>query len=541
MTTRPARFAIRTSSSLTRAALGAVLVSAAVALSLGFASASAHPLAHLSARASLTSARAGKCRGARRHGTHRGSACRRAHRGGTAAKVSASTPLAISIADGWWLLPTVTISSGPAAGSVSSSGRASFAFESATAHAAFECSLDGKRYSGCSSPAVYSGLANGQHNFRVYAIARGLSGTAASITWTVELPAALSGPSTPTGLKANAGDGQVTLTWNPSTDSAGVAGYRVFRNGGQVTQVASTSFTDSGLADGTTYSYTVVAFDAAGRSSASSAAVSATPVAAASPPVGSTSPPTGSGDPPAPLTSFLPATDGHFTPLSDAAAAADVTPEPENRPGNTATNDYVPTTAQLQAFYGAVNSNGQTVVQANPYDQYVTGHYTGTTDEIIQWAAWKWGIPADWLRAEYVQESRWNMSQLGDLATVSPAAYAEYPTQARVAGTDEVYQSMGISQVKWNPDGSVGAGTEPLRWESTAFNADYQAATLRFYFDDPDGLRSAWGDSSYSPGNAWASLGGWFEPYPWLNAGQLDYIAEVQAHLAARTWAQPGF
>jgi hypothetical protein len=254
-----------------------------------------------------------------------------------------------------------------------------------------------------------------------------------------------------------------------------------------------------------------------------------------------TSPPGTGADPPAPLTSWMPATDGRYTPLSDAAAAADVTPTPENRPDNVTANDYMPTPAQLQAFYSAVNNQGQTVVQANPYYQYVTGHYSGTTDEIIQWAAWKWGIPADWLRAEYVQESRWNMSQLGDLATVSPAAYLEYPVAARVPGTDEVYQSMGISQVKWVPDGSVGAGTEPLRWESTAFNVDYQAATIRFYYDDPDGLRSAWGDSTYAPGNAWDSLGGWYEPYPWLNSGQLNYIAEVQAQLAARTWAQPGF
>jgi hypothetical protein len=254
---------------------------------------------------------------------------------------------------------------------------------------------------------------------------------------------------------------------------------------------------------------------------------------------GSVPPPSGNG--PAPLTAWVPASGGGYTPLSDAQAAADVTSAPENRPANTPEDEEMPSAAALQAFYGTRNNNGQTVVQANPYDAYVTGHYTGTTDEIIQWAAWKWGIPADWLRAEYVQESRWNMSQLGDEATVSPTEYQEYPAAARIAGTDEVYQSMGISQIKWTPDGSVGAGTEPLRWQSTAFNVDYQAAQIRFYYDNPDGLRSAWGDSTYAPGNAWDSLGGWYSPYPWLNAGQLAYVAEVQAHLAARTWAQPGF
>jgi hypothetical protein len=402
------------------------------------------------------------------------------------------------------------------------------------------------------------------HRFKVYAVAGGVDGIAASVSWKIEaLAPDTRPPSTPSGVVATAGAAQVALRWRASTDNVKVAGYRVFRDGGKVAQVSAPAFTDTGLTDGKTYAYRVDAFDAAGNSSALSAPVSAKPVAATTPVTGgdpSPTPPAGTsgsggdpsptppggtsgsgGDPPAPLTSWVPATAGHFVPLSDAAAAADVTPTPENRPDNSASNAYMPEPSQLHAFYGTINNNGQTVVAANPYDQYVTGHYAGTTDEIIQWAAWKWGIPADWLRAEYVAESHWNMSQLGDLTTVTPAVYSEYPPQARVAGTDEVYQSMGITQIKWNPDGSVGAGTEPLRWESTAFNVDYQAATLRFYFDDPDGLRSAWGDSTYTAGNAWASLGGWFEPYPWLNSGQLNYIAAVQAILAARTWAQPGF
>ncbi len=413
----------------------------------------------------------------------------------------------------------------------------------------------------------------------MYAVAGGVDGIAASVSWKIEaLASDTRPPSTPSGVVATAGAAQVALRWRASTDNVKVTGYRVFRDGGKVAQVSAPAFTDTGLTDGKTYTYRVDAFDAAGNGSALSAPVSAKPVAATTPVTGgdpSPTPPSGTsgaggdpspappagtsgsggdpspappagtsgsgGDPPAPLTSWVPATAGHFVPLSDAAAAADVTPTPENRPDNSASNAYMPEPSQLHAFYGTINNNGQTVVAANPYDQYVTGHYAGTTDEIIQWAAWKWGIPADWLRAEYVAESHWNMSQLGDLTTVTPAVYSEYPPQARVAGTDEVYQSMGITQIKWNPDGSVGAGTEPLRWESTAFNVDYQAATLRFYFDDPDGLRSAWGDSTYTSGNAWASLGGWFEPYPWLNSGQLNYIAAVQAILAARTWAQSGF
>jgi hypothetical protein len=214
---------------------------------------------------------------------------------------------------------------------------------------------------------------------------------------------------------------------------------------------------------------------------------------------------------------------------------------PETIPSNAVANQTMPTAAQLQTFYSSVESWGPSILAVNPYDQYVTGHYTGTTDEIIQWAAWKWGIPADWLRAQYVQESDWNQAQLGDLTTVSPAWYDQYPPQARVPGTDdEVYESMGISQIKWQPQNEMNPGTEPMRWESTAFAADYEAATLRYYYDNPDGLTAATypAGSGYTAGDAWDSLGAWYEPSPWRNAGQLNYESSVQQLLADRAWTQ---
>lgn len=49
-----------------------------------------------------------------------------------------------------------------------------------------------------------------------------------------------------------------------------------------------------------------------------------------------------------------------------------------------------------------------------PYARYVTGHFTGTTDEVIQWAARKWGFEPDLLRAVGTVESWWRMSTVGD-------------------------------------------------------------------------------------------------------------------------------
>jgi len=84
-------------------------------------------------------------------------------------------------------------------------------------------------------------------------------------------------PSVPSGLTASAASlSQINLAWNASTDNVGVAGYRVFRNGSQIAQIGVASYSDTGLASGTTYSYTVAAYDAAGNVSAQSPLVSVT-------------------------------------------------------------------------------------------------------------------------------------------------------------------------------------------------------------------------------------------------------------------------
>lgn len=86
------------------------------------------------------------------------------------------------------------------------------------------------------------------------------------------------GPGTPTDVSAaNVPDdegGAVRITW---TAVEGATGYKVFRDGVEKGDVTGTEFTDIGLENGTTYSYTVVAYDDSGNSSAPSEPVTATP------------------------------------------------------------------------------------------------------------------------------------------------------------------------------------------------------------------------------------------------------------------------
>jgi hypothetical protein len=89
-------------------------------------------------------------------------------------------------------------------------------------------------------------------------------------------------PSAPTGLTAGTvTSSKVPLSWTASTDDQGVAGYRVFREGTQVGEVAGTSFTDTTVAASTSYTYTVKAFDGAGNVSEASAPLTVTTPAAA--------------------------------------------------------------------------------------------------------------------------------------------------------------------------------------------------------------------------------------------------------------------
>ena len=73
-------------------------------------------------------------------------------------------------------------------------------------------------------------------------------------------------PSAPTGLSVTSADDlQVSLGWGSAVDDRGVAGYRILRDGVEIATSASTSFRDTTVAGGARYTYSAVAYDAAGN------------------------------------------------------------------------------------------------------------------------------------------------------------------------------------------------------------------------------------------------------------------------------------
>jgi fibronectin type 3 domain-containing protein len=151
----------------------------------------------------------------------------------------------------------------------------------------------GGPYTQVAAPAAANftdtGLANGSSYFYVVSAVNSVGESANSLEVSGK-PAPAQPPAAPTGLMATAGNAQVSLTWSAS---AGATSYHVKRStasGGPYTQVSApsgTSFTDTGLTNGTTYFYVVSAVNSSGESANSSQA-SATPAAPAQPPASPT-------------------------------------------------------------------------------------------------------------------------------------------------------------------------------------------------------------------------------------------------------------
>jgi autotransporter family porin len=196
-----------------------------------------------------------------------------------------------------------------------------------------------------------------------------------------------------------------------------------------------------------------------------------------------------------------------FVPLSDQAAAALVQRTGfEPRPQNVKADHTIPGRRMVRQWRKR---------NKMPYRRFVDGNFMGTTDEIIQWAAYKWGLDEDVLRAVAVVESWWRQSTVGGQ-----------------------HSSYGLFQVRAPFHCS---GKCAIARRSTAFNADYYGGILRAYYDgkmtwlnkEPHGRK-------YSGGDLWGSVGAWFSGR-WWTAPAANYIAAVQQRLAERTWAQPGF
>ncbi|MEC3992347.1 cellulose binding domain-containing protein [Actinacidiphila sp. DG2A-62] len=142
---------------------------------------------------------------------------------------------------------------------------------------------------GSVNPAHY--LIDAEAGFEVWQGGQGLATTSFSFTAGAGSGGDPGGdtqaPSAPAGLTVTGTTASsASLSWSPSSDNVGVTGYDVYRGGQLAGTATGTSFTDTGLAASTAYTYTVKARDAAGNASAASSPVTATTTAGGGNPPG---------------------------------------------------------------------------------------------------------------------------------------------------------------------------------------------------------------------------------------------------------------
>jgi hypothetical protein len=221
----------------------------------------------------------------------------------------------------------------------------------------------------------------------------------------------------------------------------------------------------------------------------------------------------------------------------DAAAAAEVHRSNwEPRPANAPYNDVTPSHLALQP------TNVATRAYDPRWNKYIlgriTGHFTGTTDEIFQWAAVKWGVPDNLLRTIAYMESGWRQSNYGDYVNDQaqcPAGYSQVPCPV-------TFGIVGTKSTSWS-------GIFPWNRDSTAAAVDVLGAWLRGCYEGWVWWLGAHGNRShgvYRAGDMWGCVGAWYSGN-WLDGTTNEshtgenYIYQAQYWEKQEPWLRWSF
>jgi fibronectin type 3 domain-containing protein len=143
--------------------------------------------------------------------------------------------------------------------------------------------------SGTTTTFTDTGLTNGKTYFYNVAANNGTGVSPDSNEVSVRPGPATTVPPAPTGLAADPANGEIDLTWNPSAGATSYSVYRGTAPGAEgATPVGTTttgSFSDTGLANGTGYYYTVAASNTAGTSAKTAETNTVPSAAVVAPPV----------------------------------------------------------------------------------------------------------------------------------------------------------------------------------------------------------------------------------------------------------------
>jgi hypothetical protein len=215
---------------------------------------------------------------------------------------------------------------------------------------------------------------------------------------------------------------------------------------------------------------------------------------------------------------------------SDTACAAAVKARPENKGVNAS---YNATRGAQPPLPGDFLSGGDPRANSEIMAR-VTGNFTGTTDEILQWVACKWGVDEDMVRAQAAVESWWQQTAKGDWTT-SPDHCAPGHGLGQDGRPGECPNSWGLLQFRYS------AAAWPGIRDSSPYNADISYAVWRACYEGYETwLNNVERGRQYKAGDALGCMGRWFSGR-WYTSAATGYIDRVQGYLDDRVWEQPNF
>jgi hypothetical protein len=207
----------------------------------------------------------------------------------------------------------------------------------------------------------------------------------------------------------------------------------------------------------------------------------------------------------------------------------------EQRPQNTTPNHEVPTSAQLAQLVPLATYGYDP--RANALESRITGDFTGTTDEILQWAACKWGFDEDHVRAEAVQSSGWSQAAVTDWTSTLTDCPPD-PTTQTLDGGVQCARTYGILLVLW----TYHKDAWPMFRDSTAFHVDYVYALRRACLEGWDLTQASRATAAmpYAANDEFGCMGAKFSGQ-WYDDAAKGYIAAVKGQILGQAWTRPDF
>jgi hypothetical protein len=241
----------------------------------------------------------------------------------------------------------------------------------------------------------------------------------------------------------------------------------------------------------------------------------------------------------------------------------------EPRKQNAVPNHTIPNATAVAASLSARPRSTRGGTYAKRWDSWllprVRGGFAGTTDEIFQWAACKWGLRDNMLRGIAVRESTWFQYETypsgrcvlnygcGDMFSSSTQPSKIYCDGLTAVGTYDYQADFGsgicpktfsiAGVMSWDDPAWEAPfpawkdnqnGTFPFNRNSTAFAVDYLASYLRGCYEGwVKWLRPEGGD-------IWGCVGSWYSG-DWRSSRANGYVRRVKNEILNHTWLDPGF